>query len=258
MEAQSFAPVKLIASRASNVNRYTADDSLERKENELIPPYRGFVSRVALSLFGKISRVLYCLKIEGLENIPDKATFIFCPNHESHIDVFWVIAHLPKAIRDPLCAFAKKELLAAPHTLPIGGGFNLLHCILAKAACVIPIDRDGFNRGALRAGFQALESGRSLLIHPEGTRTRTGEILPFNRGAASIAKKAGVPLVPVRIIGPYAIWPAQRTFPRLFDWRNLRRFKVTVIFGPPIYPNSDSSSQQLTEQLQEVVSSLAD
>ena len=256
MEAQSFAPVKLIASRASNVNRYTADDSLERKENELIPPYRGFVSRVALSLFGKISRVLYGHKIEGLENIPVEGPFIFCPNHESYIDIFWVIAHLPKVIRDPLCAFGRKELLAAPRTLPIGGGYNFLHCILAKAACVIPIDRDGFNRGALRAGVQVLESRRSLLIHPEGTRTRTGKFLPFNRGAATIAIKAGVPLIPVRIIGPYAIWPAHQTFPRLFDWHNLRRFKVTVIFGPPIYPNSGCSSQQLTEQLQEVVSSL--
>jgi 1-acyl-sn-glycerol-3-phosphate acyltransferase len=260
MNTQSFAPVKLTASRAINVNRYTSDDSLERKKNELVPPYRGLLGRIAINLFGKLSRVLWCLEFKGVENLPTEGTFILCPNHESHFDIFWIAMGLPQAIRDRLCCFAKQELFEHP-----------FHRAFAKVACAIPVDRDGYARPALRAGVQTLKSARPLLIHPEGTRTRTGEILPFMRGPAKLALSTGAPLIPVRIIGAYKIYPSHRLFPRIFDWKQLQRLKLSIVFGAPIYPSRGQShnkgaafgqgevttAHQLTEQLQEVVASLA-
>ncbi len=260
MKTQSFAPVKLIASRAINVNRYTSDDSIGEKKNELVPPYRGLFGRIAINLFEKLSRVLWCLEFKGIENLPTEGPFILCPNHESHFDILWIGMGLPQTIRHRLCCFGKQEHFAHP-----------FWSILAKWACAIPIDRDGYARPTLRAGVQTLKSARPLLIHPEGTRTRTGQILPFMRGPAKLALTTGAPLIPVRIIGAYTIYPADRLFPRLFDWKRLKRLKLCVIFGAPIDPYRNYShdkvlaskqkevatAHQLTAELQEVVASLA-
>jgi 1-acyl-sn-glycerol-3-phosphate acyltransferase len=261
METQSFAPVKLTASPARNVNRYTSDDSAGRKKNELVPSSRGFLGRLVIALFEKFSRALWCLEFKGIENLPTEGSFILCPNHESHLDFFWIATCLPQAIRDRLCCFAKKEHFDHPFT-----------STFAKVACAIPTDRNGYARPSLNAGIQTLKSARPLLIHPEGTRTRTGQILPFRHGPAKLALATGVPLIPVRIIGAYRIFPAHRPLPRIFDWQQLKRLRLRIVFGAPIYPSlvqphaqgvaveqkAAATAQQLTEQLREVVVSLAD
>jgi len=210
----------------------------------ILPP-RGLWALLSLRLFGWTVRCLWKFEVEG--TIPAEGTTILCPNHESPIDLFLVASCLPSKLRRTLCCFAKQELFEHFGTRFI--------TVLARA---IPTDRAGDILPTLRAGAKVLADGRPLLIHPEGTRTRTGELGPFRGGAARLALSTGVPLVPIRIVGAYDIFPAHRALPRLFNWRSGRRYRLKIIFGSPIAPAAaDQTENQLTDHLRQAVVNLA-
>jgi len=154
---------------------------------------------------------------------------ILCPNHESHLDFFWVASFLPIHLQKNLFCFSKIEHFRSRLLLPF-----------VRLARAIPVDRGGNFGPALQRGFAALQRGKSLFIHPEGTRTRDGALGAFRRGAAKLAMDTGVPLVPVRIIGAYDIFPPQARWPRLFDLRARRKLRLRILIGSPIYPSSKS------------------
>ncbi len=226
-------------------------DVLSDGRSEPVLPPRGLLARMSLCAFGLISRCVWKLEVHGQEYIPAQGPFILCPNHESHFDFFMVASCLRPIFRGALCCFAKRE-----HFEHFGTR------LIARLACAIPTDRDGDILPALRAGAKVLRAGRPLLIHPEGTRTRTGHLGPFRGGAARLALAAGVPLVPVRIVGAYGIFPVHRPLPRIFNWRRWRRHKLGVIFGPPILPGNgdqtDTGERQLTQCLRRAVKALGD
>jgi 1-acyl-sn-glycerol-3-phosphate acyltransferase len=178
----------------------------------------------ALRPFRVWARTLYGLEAQGLSNVPSGVA-IYCPNHESHLDVFFVASVLPEEIAAKLVCFSKREHFGSPALR-----------WLAEFARAIPLDREGDVRGSMRLASEALSSGRSLLIHPEGTRTTTGQMNRFRGGAALLAIQHQVPLVPVRIVGAFDIYPPARNLPRLFDWRQWRRLPLHVCFGKPIRP----------------------
>lgn len=65
-----------------------------------------------------------------------------------------------------------------------------------------------------------------MLVHPEGTRSKTGEMGKFKSGAAVLAIEANVPIVPAHIKGGHEIFPPDRKLPRLFNWKRLSKYKV--------------------------------
>jgi 1-acyl-sn-glycerol-3-phosphate acyltransferase len=93
----------------------------------------------------------------------------------------------------------------------------------------IPIDRDGTGLGGLKETLKRLKRGEMVLIFPEGTRTSDGEIAPLKPGFVAIARRAGVPLLPVAIDGAFQAWPRWRKLPG--------RSVIQVAFGPPIGPD---------------------
>lgn len=206
-----------------------------------VPAPRGPAACLGLGALRLAARALYGLRGRGLENVP-AGPAIFCPNHESHLDIFFVASLLPPAARRALVCFAKREHFDAAATRAF-----------ASFARAIPIDRDGDVRPALRAAAYALHAGRPLLIHPEGTRTKTGALGAFRAGAARLALETGVPLVPVKIAGAFAIYPESRRLPRLFDWRRGRRLSLSVSFGEPLAPRAGESAEALTERLRAAV-----
>ena len=220
--------------------------------DKLIPNRHGFFSMFSSKFFTIVSKGIWNIKATGVENIPKNEAFILCPNHESHLDGFWAISFLSKQLRREFCCFSKKEHFD-----------SFLSRFAAKRMGAVPLDRYGDTSASLLIGEKILKQGRPLLIHPEGTRTLTGDLLAFKRGSASLAIAANVPIVPARIIGAYAVYPPKKSLPRFIDWRHFRRFKIDIKFGEPIYPtfaqdiSLDTKFSELTEKIRLAVVNLA-
>lgn len=133
------------------------------------------------------------LELRGAENLPD-GPFILMSNHQSNFDILSLIAGIPRRVY----WIAKKELFDIPVFGPSmrRGGY-------------IPLDRsDG--RKALKSMEEAaaiIRQGSSVVMFPEGTRTRDGRLLPFKRGGFMLAVRAGVPVIPVTINGSGRVNP---------------------------------------------------
>ncbi len=135
------------------------------------------------------------VRVQGLENISPDGAYVFASNHLSLMDTPLVLANIPVQFR----FLAKRSLYKVPF---IGSHLN--------RAGHIPVERED-PRASLRTLAEAArvvrERGVSLLVFPEGSRSR-GPLGEFKQGAAYIAIKAGVPLVPLAIRGTARILPA--------------------------------------------------
>jgi 1-acyl-sn-glycerol-3-phosphate acyltransferase len=154
------------------------------------------------------------VKVEGLEKIAPDGSYVFVSNHLSYMDTPVVLANIPVQFR----FLAKSGLFKIP----------LLGTHLARAGH-IPVPR-GDARGAVKTMTTAAqvirERGISLLIFPEGGRSHTGELAAFKEGAAYIAIRAGVSLVPIALKGTREVLP--------FGSGQVRSGCVTMRIGDPI------------------------
>jgi len=131
---------------------------------------------------------------EGLERIPRDQPVVYASNHSSMFDIWALAATLPGSVR----FVAKEELTRVPL---LGPGM--------LAAGHISIDR-GRKKQAFEAyarAAQTIRSGFSAVVFPEGTRSRTGELLPFKNAPFGLAIAAQVPLVPVYVHNTFEILP---------------------------------------------------
>ena len=135
--------------------------------------------------------------LKGWEQLPEavrdgRQPVIFMSNHESQMDPPILIAALPV----PAVFIAKKELQYVPF---VGWA--------AWAAGVIFIDRGNRERSiqSIRNAAQEIRTGKNVVIFPEGTRTRSGVMLPFKKGGFALALEAGVPIVPLATVGGFRV-----------------------------------------------------
>ena len=135
--------------------------------------------------------------VHGLENLPDHTNIIYIGNHQSYADIPFLMASLPTTVG----FVAKKELSKVPI---LGMWMRAVNCVF--------IDR-GHLRQAMRdleKGIHEASNGYPMAIFPEGTRSRTAEMLPFKPGSILLAAKAGLTIVPVTINGTYKVYEEQR------------------------------------------------
>ncbi len=160
---------------------------LVRHKRVLYAPARAFI-RVGLRLGGVRFEVL------GLERLDPRQTYLFLSNHQSLLDPLIQLVGLKRDI----AFLAKKELFRWPLLNP---GLYWIDCA--------PIDRSNRERAieSLRRAAEKLKRGVSFLAYPEGTRTPNGRLLPFRKGVFFLALEAGVPIVPVTILGTYEVMP---------------------------------------------------
>lgn len=155
-------------------------------------------------------------------------------NHFSLIDP----VPLGLALEPHLDFMAKEEIF-----LPVLGAFF-------RSCGVFPVRRGGGGRPAIETAIKRAKSGRVIAMFPEGTRSRDGRLQTAKLGAALIAIEAGVPLVPVAIMGTYEVLPRGKGFPRFF-----RRIKVRA--GEPIdvapYREMPDGAARLTERFMEEI-----
>lgn len=157
------------------------------------------------------AKALFKLRLEGEENIPASGPAILAMNHQSFLDP----PMLGCMVRGEIYYLARRSLFDKP----------VLKWLLPRVN-VIPVDRDGQDRSALKQVIRLLEEGKRVLIFPEGTRSRDGRLLPAKAGLGMIAAKTGAPVVPLRIFG------SGKALPR--DSGRLRFVPVRIRAGAPL------------------------
>jgi 1-acyl-sn-glycerol-3-phosphate acyltransferase len=190
-------------------------------------------SRTILALSGVPVRVVH------RERLRREDTAVVIANHESFADILVLLASLPMQVR----FLAKRSVFRVPIL-----GWSI------GAAGFVPVDRGDRSRGGATfdAALSRLEAGRSVVIFPEETRTRTGELLPFKKGAALLALRSGRPLLPVAIAGTRRVLPRGPLLPS--------RGPAVLAVGDPILsqgrPVTDRTT--LTNEARAAVSALRD
>jgi 1-acyl-sn-glycerol-3-phosphate acyltransferase len=158
-------------------------------------------------------------------------------NHESYADILVLLASLPLPVR----LLAKRSIFRVPVL-----GWSI------RAAGFVPVDRGVRSRGAatVEAALRLLKSGRSIVVFPEETRARDGDLLPFKPGAALLALRSGFPLLPVGISG------TRRSLPR--GSFSVTPGPVALAIGQPIPVAGRSARDRddLTREAREAIESL--
>lgn len=132
------------------------------------------------------------ITVKGLENIPKDQTVLFIANHQSFFDIPLLMA----VIDVPKGFIAKKELETWPG---ISMWMKYIRCVF--------MDRDNLRKSAeaIVEGINIIKSGHSMIIFPEGTRSKGGEANEFKSGSFKLALKPKVPIIPVTINGTYKL-----------------------------------------------------
>lgn len=192
--------------------------------------------------YRNLVRAIYEVKVIGQENLPTEKGYIICANHVSNFDYLFLTTNFRYDRFAKFCCMAKKELFT-------GGFFSKM---IVRIGGMVPVDRGGRVDDAMAALRDKLSQRWGVLVHPEGTRSKTGEMGDFKNGAAMLAIEANVPIVPAYIEGGHEIFPPDKSLPNLFNWKRMSKYKVLVIYGEPIYPQGDDP-QALTQQVRESV-----
>jgi len=206
-----------------------------------LPPGIGRSSGIARSVARPAFAWWFRLDVSGTEHIPDHGPLIVAPNHRSMWDIPTLVVACPRR----MVFMAKQELYknrALSRVWFEFGGF--------------PVRREIADLRAIDNAMEVLDRGLALGIYPEGTRSFTGEMLPFLKGAAWLALRTGSPIVPCGISGT-----GRRA--RGDQERPGARRPVRVAFGPPLEVGKEpdplvrrSEAHALTERLLEAITAL--
>ncbi|MDQ5984469.1 MAG: hypothetical protein CSYNP_00164 [Syntrophus sp. SKADARSKE-3] len=190
------------------------------------------IARIWAALLLKLSRVQ--VETIGLENILLGKPQIFMSNHQSDFDIFIVLAYIPIQFR----WIAKKELFRIP---AFGRAM--------RNAGYIEMDRQNHSRAlkSLDIAAQKIRDGKSVMSFPEGTRSQDGRIKAFKQGMFHLALQAGVPIVPISIIGASEIMPKRSMV--------VNPGKITMVIGKPfdVTPYTAETRHELIADVRRVI-----
>ena len=205
------------------------------------------VPHVLISLFSRTGNIphllarlwarftLWCARVrvemKGEENIP-RGPAVYMANHVSHFDVFAILGHLNVQFRWT----AKKELYSIP----------LLGLAMRRAGYIM-IDRSNHERAlaSMRVAAEKIRGGASIVIFPEGTRSCDGRLqYPFKKGGFHLAVQAGVPIVPITIVGSREVLPKHG--------KRVKPGTITMNVGRPI----ETAGRSVEELMEEVYNSI--
>ena len=190
------------------------------------------------SVVSPLLHTYFRVKIYGAENVPQSGGVIAVSNHASYFDP----PILSNCVRRPVAFMAKEELFRVPvfkQAIQLYGAY--------------PVKRSQGDRAALRAALQAIESGWVAAVFLQGTRSADARITAPKLGAAWIAAKSQVPLLPISLWGTEKILVKSSSFPQPVP--------LTVRIGKAIAPPASSQKadlQAVTERCASVINSLHD
>jgi len=202
------------------------------------------LARIFYALLRPTISRLWDMTVEGAENVPLDGPVIIAPNHLSFSDSVFVPASLPRRV----WAVGKGDYLddwKTKHLFPALG--------------MIPIDRSGgaASQIALDTAAEVLKGGRVFMIYPEGTRSRSGNLHKGRTGAARMAGRCDVPIVPVGHVGTLDIQPPDTFVPKINKPCTVRFGKQMRVedFGPDDDPRR---YRRMTDALMFEISQLSE
>lgn len=181
------------------------------------------------------ARLVFRVRVSGVENIPASGGVIVAANHASYLD----IPLLGYSLIRPANFIAKKELC----TIPVAG-------TLLRLLGAIPIDREKPDRSAIREITKKLNSGNVVVIYPEGTRSLNGKLQAGKPGVGFIVRMSGKKVVPAAIIGTDKAMPSGNWF--------LRPYPVTIRFGKPLDFSEWKEDVKITKVIMDNIAGLLD
>jgi 1-acyl-sn-glycerol-3-phosphate acyltransferase len=152
-------------------------------------------------------------RCQGQRHLPTVGGALVLSSHQSYFDP--VLLGVPR--------FRRLNYLARDTLF----GFFLLRWLI-QSLNAIPIDREGVGMAGLKETLRRLKRGEIVVIFPEGTRTKDGDLQSLKPGFAALARRAGVPLIPAAIVGAYECWPRTQALPG--------SGQIRVRYGQPIRP----------------------
>lgn len=186
---------------------------------------RKYMTRPVMSTVLK-TEVLGEENVHGLDG-----AFILIPNHTSHLDAPMVFSMLPEWITEKLATGAAADYFYRKRGISnLTSLFFNSYPIERKRKAHEPSKAAGMTGRLLRAGVP-------ILVFPEGTRSRTGEIGKPKAGAAALAMNVGVPLVPIAMLGGHEAMPVGSAFPKL-------RSEVCLFIGRPMFSLPGESAEE--------------
>lgn len=171
---------------------------------------------------------VFRIRVFGREHVPASGGVLVVSNHQSHLDPILVglacDRRLNYVARDTLFRFAP-------------------FAWLMMSLDAIPIHREGTGLGGLKESLRRLKDEEMLLIFPEGTRTRDGDVGPMKSGFLALARRAKVPLLPIGLDGSYESWPRRNLLPQ--------PAVIQIRFAAPLSPErmSTMSDEELLSEV---------
>jgi 1-acyl-sn-glycerol-3-phosphate acyltransferase len=166
---------------------------------------------------------------------------IFAANHHSHLDTPLLLSCIPEPWRHRLFVGAAADYFFRTRATSV---------LSALAIGAIPIERTKVTRRSADLARELVADGWSMLIFPEGGRSPDGWGQPFRGGAAYLAIRCGVPVVPIHLEGTGRILRKGRNVPRPATTR--------ITFGAPLWPGEDEDSRALSPRIEAAVAALGD
>ena len=214
---------------------------------------RGYVVRAVRELIQRFALVPYVrylstLEVHGAEHLSGAGPYVIVANHVSNLDTPILLSALPPAVR-------RRSVVAAAMDNFFMDAMTAFRTVLVFNA--IPIDRHKVNRRSSQLALELVEDHWNLVIYPEGGRTSTGQMHAFKGGAAYLAERARVPVVPAFIDGAGELrGPKYAKAPRYVTAPRQARHHVVVTFGPALHVADGESIRRFNARLEDAVVAL--
>lgn len=187
-----------------------------------------FLCKLLFGIYGR-------MKVYGLENVPKTGAALLPANHASYLD--------PLLVGTALYGHRRAWGLARRDLWNNKALAYVLDCLQAY-----PIRRHTADKETLKLMLRLLSENELVIVFPEGSRTRDGLLHPAQPGIALLAQRSGQPVIPVAIIGNYAMLPTGA--------KKLKRADLIVIFGKPLVFTRESSREEITETVMRSIAEL--
>ncbi len=186
-------------------------------------PKRWITQNILKSCTKLFLKVYFKLKGQGMDNIPD-GPVILAPNHQSFFDSLYILAFLKNKLMKKTYFYAKEKHIKRKWLKFLAGRHNVI---------IMDINKD--LKQSLKKMAEILKKGKNIIIFPEGTRSKDGNLGKFKKTFAILAKELNIPVVPIAISGAFKALPRGKMIPKPFK-------TISVNFLEPVYPTGHNYS----------------